>query len=323
MTLQLRAVTGGYGTRSVIEDVDLDVGRGEIVSVLGPSGSGKTTLLRMIAGLHPLSSGTIAIDGRDVTGVPTHRRGVGLVPQEGALFPRRTVAANVAYGLPGVSARRAAQHPEVRRLLDLVQLSGLADRLPHELSGGQRQRVAVARSLAARPAAVLLDEPFNALDAALRADVRAGVCALLREVGVATVLITHDRAEAFLAGDRVAVFQRGSVAQIGTPGEVYRHPASREVARLTGEVVAVPAALRDDAEGGAFVRPSQISLDAVAPVRGIVTAVLDEGARMIVSVQLPGGDVLDVECSPFASRPEIGAEVGLRLEGQRHPRATR
>ncbi|MBT9605384.1 ABC transporter ATP-binding protein [Microbacterium sp.] len=323
MTLQVRAVSGGYGSRSVVEDVDLDVGGGEIVSVLGPSGSGKTTLLRMIAGLHPLSSGTIALDGRDVTGVPTHRRGVGLVPQEGALFPRRTVAGNIAYGLSGVSPRRAAQHPEVRRLLDLVQLSGFADRLPHELSGGQRQRVAVARALAARPAVVLLDEPFNALDAALRADVRTGVCALLREVGVATVLITHDRAEAFLAGDRVAVFQRGSVAQIDAPGEVYRHPRSLEIARLTGEVVAVPSALRGDGEDEAFVRPSQISLDATAPVRGIVTAVVDEGARVIVSVQLAGGDVLDVGCSPFASDAQIGAEVGLRVEGRTHPAPTR
>lgn len=323
MTLQVRAASGGYGSRSVVEDVDLDVGRGEIVSVLGPSGSGKTTLLRMIAGLHPLSSGTIALDGRDVTGVPAHRRGVGLVPQEGALFPRRTVAGNIAYGLPGVSPRRAAQHPQVRRLLDLVQLSGFADRLPHELSGGQRQRVAVARALAARPAVVLMDEPFNALDAALRADVRTGVCALLRDVGVATVLITHDRAEAFLAGDRVAVFQRGSVAQIGSPGEVYRHPLSREIARLTGEVVAVPAELREDGEDDAFVRPSQLSLDATAPVRGVVTAVVDEGARVIVSVRLAGGDILEVESSAFASRSDLGEEVGVRREGVARRRGTR
>ncbi|MFM2719360.1 ABC transporter ATP-binding protein [Microbacterium mcarthurae (nom. nud.)] len=313
MTLRLHAVSGGYGRGAVVDGVDLDVSRGEIVSVLGPSGSGKSTLLRMIAGLHPLTSGGISFDGRDITAVPTHRRGVGLVPQDGALFPRRTVAGNVAYGLPGVSARRAASHPEVRRLLDLVQLSDLADRLPHQLSGGQRQRVAVARALAARPGVVLLDEPFNALDAALRAEVRTGVCALLREVGVAALLITHDRAEAFLAADRVAVFRDGSIAQIGSPGEVYRHPVSAEVACLTGDVVDVPPVLRGGAPDG-VVRPSQISLDPKGGVRAVVTAVRDAGERQIVSVRMAGGEVLDIDCSAFSLPPEAGSEVGLRLD---------
>ncbi|MDQ1083953.1 MULTISPECIES: ABC transporter ATP-binding protein [Microbacterium] len=313
MTLDLHAVSGGYGADTVVRDVDLHVDRGEIVSVLGPSGSGKTTLLRMIAGLHPIASGRVVSGGRDITAVPAHRRRVGLVAQEGALFPGLTVAANIAYGLRGVPARRAAENPDVRRLLALVRLENLAHRMPHELSGGQRQRVAVARALAPQPTVVLLDEPFNALDAGLRAGVRESVLALLRDAGVAAVLITHDRAEAFASGDRVAAFHDGRVAQLATPAAIYRAPASPEVAALTGDLVPVPSALRKG--HGGQVRPEQLVLDPSAAVRARVRAVRDEGARASVDVVLDGGGSLTVEVSGYATLPRVQESVGVAVRG--------
>lgn len=311
MTLQLRAVTGGYAGTDVVRDVDLDVAAGEVLSVLGPSGSGKTTLLRMIAGLHPVTAGRVELGGREVTAVPAHRRRIGLVAQEGALFPRLSVAANIAYGMRGVPARRAAADPEVRRLLALVRLEDLAHRLPHELSGGQRQRVAVARALAPRPGLVLLDEPFSALDAALRADVREGVMAVLRDAGVASVLVTHDRGEALGAGDRVAVFDRGGLGQVGVPGEVYRAPASVRIAQLTGDLVRLPR--REGAEM-LVVRPEQLALDPRAELRGRVRTVRDEGARVVVGVDVAGG-IVDVVLPGFSRAPRVGDETGVRIVG--------
>lgn len=313
MTLDLQAVSGGYGSGPVVRGVDLSVGRGEIVSVLGPSGSGKTTLLRLIAGLHPVASGRVVSGGRDLTDVPAHRRRIGLVAQEGALFPGLSVAANVAYGLRGVRARRAADHPDVRRLLALVHLGDLAHRMPHELSGGQRQRVAVARALAPRPTVVLLDEPFNALDAGLRTGVREGVLTLLREAGVAGLLITHDRAEAFASGDRVAVFTDGRVAQVDTPAALYRAPATRAVAALTGDVIAVPTALGGRA--GVAVRPEQLVLDPTAGVRARVTTTRDEGARAVITVAFADGGTAVVEVSGHAPLPDAGTEIGVAVRG--------
>jgi len=313
MTLDLHDVSGGYGDAVVVRGVDLRVDRGEIVSVLGMSGSGKTTLLRMIAGLHPLASGRVVSDGRDLTHLPAYRRRVGLVAQEGALFPGLSVAANIAYGLPGVRARRAAEHPTVRRLLALVHLDDLAHRMPHELSGGQRQRVAVARALAPEPTVVLLDEPFNALDAALRAGVRDGVLALLREAGVAVLLITHDRAEAFASGDRVAVFVDGRAAQVDTPAAIYRAPATPEVAALSGDVVPLPAAL--DGGAGVGVRPEQLVLAPTGGVRGRVLSVLDEGARAVIGVAFDDGSTTAVEVSGYARHPSVGEDVGVTVRG--------
>ncbi|MCJ1706727.1 ABC transporter ATP-binding protein [Microbacterium sp. VKM Ac-2923] len=317
MTLDLHAVAGGYGSDTVIRGVDLHVPRGEIVSVLGPSGSGKTTLLRMIAGLHPLTSGRIVSGGRDVTDVPAHRRRIGLVAQEGALFPGLSVAANIAYGLRGVRARRAAEHPEVRRLLALVQVDDLAHRMPHELSGGQRQRVAVARALAPQPTVVLLDEPFNALDAGLRSGVRDGVLSLLRDAGVAAVLITHDRAEAFASGDRVAAFHDGNLAHLGTPAQIYRAPATPTVAALTGEVVRLPDVLGGG--DGVGVRPEQLVLDASAHVRARVVAAHDEGSRAVIGVVFDDGGTALLELSGYAELPGVGAQVGVAVRGPALP----
>lgn len=243
--LELRGVTGGYGGTTVVRNLDLRVEPGESLAVLGASGSGKTTVLRMIAGLHPLTAGRILVDGNRVDTLPAQRRGIGLVPQEGALFPHLSVARNVGFGLVPLNPverwrSRAERADRVREVLELVGLADRAEDRPSQLSGGQQQRIALARALAPGSGLILLDEPFSALDAALRGRVRAEVSALLSESGATSVLVTHDRAEALASADRVAVLIDGHLAQIDTPERLYHHPVSREVAQLSGEVVLLP-----------------------------------------------------------------------------------
>lgn len=244
--LELDAVSGGYGGTTVVDQVVLRVEAGESVAVLGASGSGKTTLLRMIAGLHPVSSGQILLDGRRIDRLPAQRRGIGLVPQQGALFPHLDVARNVGFGLvpaqPMARWRgRAARAERVREVLELVDLADRAGDRPSQLSGGQQQRVALARALAPGAGLILLDEPFSALDAALRGRVRAEVASLLTESGASSILVTHDRAEAMATADRVAVLIDGALAQVDTPERLYHQPVSRGVAELSGEIVTLPA----------------------------------------------------------------------------------
>ncbi len=225
---------------SVIEECSLEVGRGEMVSLLGPSGCGKTTLLRIIAGLERADRGTIHVAGTQVAGngtwVRPEDRNVGMVFQDWALFPHLDVAKNVGYGVS-----RSKRSAEVANTLELVNLPGMQDRLPETLSGGQQQRVALARALAPQPTALLLDEPFSNLDSALRREVRAEVRRLLQTTGMTAVFVTHDREEALVLGDRVAVMDAGRIVQIGSPAEVYQEPASPWVASFIGDVSLYPA----------------------------------------------------------------------------------
>ncbi|AKE90736.1 MULTISPECIES: ABC transporter ATP-binding protein [Rhodococcus] len=281
--LSIEGVCARYGRTEVVSDVSLTVERGALLAVLGPSGGGKTTLLRVVAGLHPASAGRVVADGRDLTALPPERRGVGLVPQEGALFPHLSVARNVGYGLVQPTWRsmvrqKSVRHRRVAELLDLVGLAGTGQRKPSQLSGGQQQRIALARALAPNPSVVLLDEPFSALDAGLRASLRAEVRALLRDQEVASVLVTHDQAEALAIADTVAVMLGGRVAQVGTPEEVYRWPATLEVGAFVGDSVvldadadgdrahtvigAVPLAAPAHGKGHVLVRPEQVQVAA-------------------------------------------------------------
>lgn len=239
----------------VLRSVNLEARPGEVTTVLGESGSGKTTLLRVLAGLHPASSGEVLLDGQDITRVPVEKRGVGLVPQDGALFQHLTVAGNIAYGLRGVRPRHASRHERVREMLALVGLEGLEERLPHELSGGQQQRVALARALAPQPRMLLLDEPFSALDPALRMRVREEVFAILREQNLPTVLITHDQQEALSCSDQVAVLREGRVVQSGTPQELYMSPADVWVASFVGDACILPAFGPVEGRGGCLRTP--------------------------------------------------------------------
>jgi iron(III) transport system ATP-binding protein len=224
-----------FGDVEVLKRVSIDVAQGEIVALLGPSGCGKTTLLRSIAGLEHLDSGTIEIGGMVVGASGVHvrpeQRRIGMVFQDWALFPHLTVGQNVGYGL----SREQRRGDRVQRSLDLVGLSGLADRLPGTLSGGQQQRVALARALAPQPTALLLDEPFSNLDTSLRVQVRSEVHRLLSDLGVTTVFVTHDQEEAFVLGDRVAVMHEGRIGQLERPDVIYTNPASPWIARFVGE----------------------------------------------------------------------------------------
>lgn len=253
--LEVRDLVVGYDAADVLHSVSVDVPHGALLAIVGPSGCGKTTLLRTIAGLVRARAGEIRIGQRMVTTHGIHlapeKRRIGWVPQDSALFPHLTVAENVAFGLPSArgsarSARRAARNADVRRLLELVGLGALGDRLPTQLSGGQAQRVALARALASAPDVVLLDEPFGALDPILRAELRSSVRELLREEGVTGILVTHDQAEALSIADLVAVMRGGEVLQLDTPEQVYRRPATPWVAGFVGDAVFLPGTWHGD-----------------------------------------------------------------------------
>lgn len=239
--LEVRAVSKRFGDTTVLDSVDLEAVRGEIVAVLGASGSGKTTLLRLFCGFEMVDSGTIDISGRRVSApglcLAPEQRHIGYVAQEGALFPHLSVAGNIVFGLP---RQQRKARDRVAELLKMVGLpTDFAGRSPNELSGGEQQRVALARALAPGPRLVLLDEPFSALDAALRIETRRAVVAALRAMGTTALLVTHDQAEAFSTGDRVAVLRNGAVAQFDTPEALYRQPADPQLARFVGEAVLI------------------------------------------------------------------------------------
>jgi iron(III) transport system ATP-binding protein len=232
-----------FGDVVAVEDVDLDVRLGEFLGVLGPSGCGKTTLMRLVAGFERPDSGGIEIDGRAVSGprrhVPPEERRIGMVFQESALFPHLDVAGNIGFGLT-----RRGRGARVAEMVALVGLAGLQRRMPHELSGGQQQRVALARALAPHPALILLDEPFNSLDATLRSQLRIEVREILRKAGATAVFVTHDQAEALEISDRVAVMRAGRIEQISTPDELYLRPVNRFVAGFVGEANLLPGEVR-------------------------------------------------------------------------------
>ncbi|MEU9040996.1 MULTISPECIES: ABC transporter ATP-binding protein [unclassified Kitasatospora] len=275
-----------HGRSPVLHGIDLTVPDGALACVLGPSGCGKSTLLRVLAGFHPAAAGQVVLHGRVLddgrSRLAAERRGIGLVPQDGALFPHLSVAANIGFGLP-----RSQRRARVEELLELVGLPGLGERRPHQLSGGQQQRVALARALAPRPRLLLLDEPFAALDAALRAELRREVASTLRQAGTTAVLVTHDQDEALSFADTIAVLRDGRIAQSGSPDELYHRPADAAVAGVLGEANLIPAEaggvdartafgvlpLATPASGSALalLRPAQLRLTAT-PVAGAVPA---------------------------------------------------
>jgi sulfate transport system ATP-binding protein len=236
MSITIKGVTKSFGTFVALNDVSLDVPPGELLALLGPSGSGKTTLLRIIAGLETADRGTVLYHDEDVTGAAVRDRSVGFVFQHYALFRHLSVFENVAFGLRIRKVSRADVKARVRDLLRLVQLEGLERSLPSQLSGGQRQRVALARALAAEPKVLLLDEPFGALDAKVRQELRQWLRKLHDELHVTSVFVTHDQEEAFEVADRVVIMNRGQIEQAGTPEEIFEHPANPFVMDFLGNV---------------------------------------------------------------------------------------
>src|SRR6201990_1615670 len=234
MSITLDQVTKRYQGSPVVNDVSLDIGDGEFFVLLGPSGSGKSTLLRAIAGLSGVDHGRISLHGRDVTHTAAKQRGVGLVFQNYALFRHMTVADNIEFALRVRRMRASDRRQRRQELLRLVALEGMDERMPGQLSGGQQQRVAVARALAHKPEVLLLDEPFGALDAKIREELRRTIRQVQRELGITTVLVTHDQEEAFALADRIGVMNHGRLLEMGRPNELYTRPATRFVATFLG-----------------------------------------------------------------------------------------
>lgn len=264
-SLSVSHLTVNFGSRTVISDLSFELRQGEIASLLGPSGCGKTTLLRAIAGLIQPASGAIRF-GSQLVGVssvvlPPHKRGTGYVPQQGALFPHLSVAKNIAFGLDKNKYTKSEITDITREMIGLIGMKGMEERLPSQLSGGQQTRVALARALAIKPKLILLDEPFSALDAVLRDELRNEVVGLLRELGSTAILVTHDREEALVSSDRVILMRDGKVAQNGTPEEVYEAPISPEIAASTGDVLILPA---KQSGSGATLYPLSLEGSAIA-----------------------------------------------------------
>ena len=230
----IEGVTKTYGTATAVDDITLQIYKGEMFALVGASGCGKTTLLRMLAGFATPSSGRICIDGVDMGSVPPHGRPVNMMFQSYALFPHMTVEDNVGYGLRRLPLAREVKRERIREALEMVQLGPLAARRPHQLSGGQRQRVALARALIRRPKVLLLDEPLSALDKKLREQTQFELMDLQNKVGITFIVVTHDQDEAMALATRIAVMDRGQVVQVGTPGEIYEFPRSRFVADFVG-----------------------------------------------------------------------------------------
>lgn len=236
MSIILKHVQKLYGTQAVVRDISLEIDPGEMFVLLGPSGSGKSTLLRIIAGLTTQDSGTIHLNGRDVTALPPQKRRTGFVFQNYSLFQHMTIAQNIAFGLEIERVPRPQREERVRELLELIELSDLGNRLPAQLSGGQQQRVAVARALAQKPHVLLLDEPFGALDVKIRGQLRQNLRAIQKQLNVTAILVTHDQDEAFELADRIGVIDKGYLLEVGTPDQLYRKPNNRFTASFLGNV---------------------------------------------------------------------------------------
>ena len=247
--VSIASVTKSFGPLQVVKGLDLDIARGEFVSLLGPSGCGKTTVLRMIAGFETASSGNIVIDGEDVTALGPSQRRVGMVFQAYALFPNMSVEGNVGFGMKIAGRPRAEIKARVAEMLDLVKLSHLGGRYPYQLSGGQQQRVALARALAVKPRVLLLDEPLSALDAKIRVSLREEIRAVQRALGITTVFVTHDQEEALSISDRVVVMNEGRIEQQGSPHDIYNFPRTRFVASFIGTLTLLPASVVDAGAG--------------------------------------------------------------------------
>lgn len=299
--LQLIDVSKNYNDIPALVSVNLTVAEGEIVCLLGPSGCGKTTLLRVVAGLEQPNTGRVLLDGEDLVRVPVHRRNFGLMFQEFALFPHRSVGENIAFGLrmgaAGKQMAVAAIAQRVQQMLALVDLAGYAGRSVFALSGGERQRVALARSLAPNPRLLMLDEPLGSLDRALREELMVELRTILKQVGVTALYVTHDQEEAYAVSDRLVVMNRGRIEQVGTPQAVYSRPANEFVARFLGLQNLVPAT-RDPAHPGLWRTPvGQFVLDG-EPAQGQILLIRPQAVRT---------------CTTVRGEPEVNQIVG-RLE---------
>jgi putative spermidine/putrescine transport system ATP-binding protein len=333
--LSLRGISKTYHAKDgkVLDGIDLDVARGELVSLLGPSGCGKSTLLRMVAGFIKPDAGRIEIAGRDITRVPTHRRNVGIVHQSHALWPHLSVAENVAFGLEMRKVKRAARERKASEMLEAVGLGGFERRLPPQLSGGQQQRVALARALVIEPQVLLLDEPLSSLDANLRVHLREEIRRIQRDLAVTTIFVTHDREEAMAVSDRIVLLQGGHIAQQGSATTLYREPDSRFVMSFTGAMVTFDGVIeRHDghlhavAEIGRFDLRDAASVpvahgdDVVVAMRPDDLHLVPAGARVSAGDLVLAGVLDDVAFLGTSVEARVTTMSGQHIEVRLHPR---
>ena len=330
MSILIQNVNKRFGDFTALDRVSLEVPSGSLLALLGPSGSGKTTLLRIIAGLEVADSGTVRHEDEDITNYSARDRKVGFVFQHYALFRQMTIADNIGYGLRVRGVKKPERDQRVQELLKLIRLDGLGNRYPSQLSGGQRQRVALARALAARPRVLLLDEPFGALDAKVRQELRQWLRRLHEEIQVTSVFVTHDQEEAFEVADRVVVMNHGRIEQVGSPAEVFEHPANAFVMDFLGNVnvfqgrveqgkavvsgFALPAgdyAHLEAQTAAVYVRPHELTLDRSQSGNSLAARVIHvnpTGARTKVELRaLEGDQLINAELSA-----EQFAELGIK-----------
>ena len=340
--LRLEGVTKSFGDFRAVDSIDLDIAKGEFFSLLGPSGCGKSTLLRMMAGLDSPTGGRILIDGVDQTGVPPYLRPVNMMFQSYALFPHMTVSGNIAFGLKQEDTPKPEIVRRVGEALEMVQLSHLAARKPHQLSGGQRQRVALARCLVKRPKVVLLDEPLGALDKKLRRQTQFELVRIHRQVGITFVIVTHDQEEAMTMSTRIAVMDKGTILQLGKPRDIYEYPVDRTVAefigtanlfdghvisegdgilRLAADGIDVPLAVPGNRIPGEepatlLVRPEKIVLgpvvnpDGLNVIEGVVDEIAYLGGGSVTQVRLNSGRIVSVATFNPGHRPAADLALG-------------
>lgn len=312
--ITLNGITKHFGTAAALHGVDLQIDDGEFIALLGPSGSGKTTLLRIIAGLEFQDEGRVAFDGEDVSDTPVADRRVGFVFQHYALFRHMTVGENVAFGLSVARNRRPAKERRAKaeELLRLVQLDGLSQRYPAQLSGGQRQRVALARALAIEPRLLLLDEPFGALDARVRKDLRRALRDLHKQMGLTSIFVTHDQEEAMELADRVVVMNHGRIEQIGTPDMIYAHPATSFVSAFVGETNVMPTG-----DGVLHARPHEITLLREGGRELVVGSRFRKGGLWRLEAHDPAGAVVEIDVPADDAAPLPGAVIRIAASGGR------
>jgi len=344
--LVAKGVTHHYGSVTALADITLEIEGGEFVTLLGPSGCGKTTLLRILAGFIRPSEGRILLGGRDITRVPPHRRPFNIVFQRATLFPYLNVFDNVAFGLKVARVRKTEIGARVREALALVRLEEYASRRSHELSGGQMQRIALARALVNRPEVLLLDEPLSALDLRIRLEIEVELRRIHRETGTTFVYVTHDQREALALSDRIVVFDRGCIEQVGPPGEIYSQPATPFAAQFVGDANVLPLevtsvnghertvimgghrlTLRSGGEASVgpawlVLRPESVRLAALRPddpeeVRGVVRDFAFRGSGFTYRVDVPGlGEPLKAEVPSRVAAPyHVGSEVAIAWDG--------
>jgi putative spermidine/putrescine transport system ATP-binding protein len=341
--VELRGITLDYGTHRVLEGFDLEVARGELVALLGPSGSGKTTVIRTLAGFLTPTEGSLLVGGHDVTRVPPHKRGIGVVFQSYALFPHMTVSQNLAYSMKVKRVGRTQIKRRCKELLELVRLEDQGTKKPGRLSGGQQQRVALARALAMDPEVLLLDEPLSNLDANLRRDVGAEIRRLQKETGTTSIMVTHDRQEAFGMADRIAVLRDGRIEQLGTPRELYRNPQTKFMAEFVGEANLIPGTVRDSDHAGLvtvqtgigliratgaatvgaqvtlLIRPEDLSVgepESGSTFRGVIRESFYYGSNLVIDVDVDGQQVSVVSSGSSAVPPTAGQAVQLSASAE-------